>query len=382
MQRSLLTLTARNTLIIRITCVYWLISKIICWKVWTIDRLFPVIPPFDFLVAPNFIHISLLIISLAALVLLFFLPENRLLMTVILVAEICSCLFDQNRWQPWEYQNIMILLVFVINRKNEKNILPVIAFIIASTYFYSGLSKFNPAFLRYVWYKLTLVQLLHLKYAVARGMWVYHAGYLMGVTELLASIGLFFQRTKKIAAIFLIAMHVLIILVFGPTGINYDTIIWPWNIAMMAYLYIFFIYDNKTFTINAKALKFSWNKLVFILFAIMPAFSFIDRWDFFLSSSLFSARPVEMYICIKKHSINEVLKPYYVQNQNFYICGNEYDEVNVRAWAFDEMKVPAYPEMRACKSIMHELQKRYPDLEAVYVAYPYIKGDKLRTELK
>ena len=381
MQISTTSLTPKMKLFIRLTCVFWLVSKLICWKLWTIDRLLPVVPPFDFLSAPGFIHIFLFVVSLLAMGILFFIPSNRLLIITIIITEILSCLLDQNRWQPWEYQNIIVFFVLLINRKNEKNTFTVIAFIIAAIYFYSGLSKFNPVFLRYVWYKLALVQLMHVNHSLAKNIWVYHAGYLMGVIELLASIGLFFSKTRKASAIVLIAMHILIIFVFGPTGIDYDTIIWPWNVVMMIYLYLFFI-QTKEESNYFTSLKFSWNKLIFILFAIMPAFSFIDRWDFFLSSSLFSARPVEMYICVKKNSPNQILKPYYVQDQNRYICDTSYNEVNVRAWSFEEIKVPAYPEMRVCESIKKKLQEKYPDLNAVYVAYPYVKGDKPRTELK
>lgn len=62
---------------IRITCLFWLVAKIICWRLWLSDRLFPLVPPFDFLVAPEYVHQGLFILSLAGLLLLLIFPIKK-----------------------------------------------------------------------------------------------------------------------------------------------------------------------------------------------------------------------------------------------------------------------------------------------------------------
>jgi len=46
------------------------------------------------------------------------------------------------------------------------------------------------------------------------------------------------------------------------------------------------------------------------------------------------------------------------------------------------MEVPAYPELRVYKSIKQQLLKRYPDLDATFIVYPFLNGKKNSMELK
>ena len=46
----------------KLTCLFWLIAKILSYKLWIADRFFPIIPPFNFLlIIPNFIHTILFV---------------------------------------------------------------------------------------------------------------------------------------------------------------------------------------------------------------------------------------------------------------------------------------------------------------------------------
>ena len=56
-------------LLIKITAVFWLVAKVMCWKLWLSNRLFPIIPPFEF--SPNLsngFHFTLFAISIIGLV--------------------------------------------------------------------------------------------------------------------------------------------------------------------------------------------------------------------------------------------------------------------------------------------------------------------------
>src|SRR5258708_59506 len=146
MSFSNLSILSKKIIVTRLICFFWLIAKVISWKVWLADRLFPIVPPFNFLFVPSFVHLLLFIFSLLALIALFILPSKRFLQISIIIIEILACLLDQNRWQPWEYQYIFIIIALVINYKNDKNAISVIAFISVAIYFYSGLSKMNAVF--------------------------------------------------------------------------------------------------------------------------------------------------------------------------------------------------------------------------------------------
>jgi hypothetical protein len=373
------SLASKKIIVTKLICFFWLIAKAISWKAWLADRLFPVVPPFNFLFVPSAVHLVLFILSLLALCALLLFPVNRILLVSVLIIEILSCLLDQNRWQPWEYQYIFIMLASVINYKNEKSAVSVIAFIFISVYFFSGSGKINPVFAISTHSKIVHSGIFPASNSVAYNWVEYHIGYAFGVIEVLLSIGLLFQPFKKISAIFLILMHLLILAVFGPFGLNYDRIIWPWNIMMMLILYLFFISDI-TVSVSFQSIKFGWNKLIIVLFGILPILNFFGYWDFYLSASLFSSKPPDMYIYIHRPGSSQVLHPFFTDHKN-EILNDSTSAINVRAWSFREMEVPAYPEMRIYKSIREQLLKRYPDMNATFVVYFYIHGRKIRTVL-
>jgi len=366
-------LNEKTNWLIRLTCLFWIASKLICWKLWLADRLFPLIPPFDFLHLPANMHYVLFGFSLTTLVLLMISPKKRSLQIAVIVIEIISCLLDQNRWQPWEYQYIFTLFIFVANKKDEASIKPVLIFLLASIYFYSGLGKINPVFLQSIWYNLLLSKNFGVSYALAHNRWIYHAGYLLGLIEIILGLGLLFKRTRKIASILLISMHILILIVFGPFGLNYDRVIWPWNISMIGYLIILMKDSEEQFSF--KSLELRWNPLIVVLFGVMPLLSLFGWWDYFLSSSLFSSRPTDMYMCVP---INEKIPLYEYADEGKSPCDSTLGMINVRSWAFEELNAPGYPQRRVYVKMKEQLEKKYPGLNATYYIYSYKNGKKVK----
>jgi hypothetical protein len=376
-----LTVVSKKIIVTRLICFFWFVAKVISWKVWLADRLFPVVPPFSFLFVPSAVHLILFIFSLLALFALLIFPLNRVFQVTVIVIEVLTCLLDQNRWQPWEYQYIFIILALIINNRNDKNAVSAIAFIFISVYLFSGIGKLNPVFSIFVRNKMVLSGIFHVSSSTVYEWLIYHTGYILGFIEILLGIGLCFQRSKKASAIFLIIMHLLILAILGPFGINYDRIIWPWNVVMIIILYVFFM-CNTPVSISFQSIKQGWNKLIIVCFGILPVLNFFGYWDFFLSSGLFSLKPPEMYICIHNPGSSKILDLYLDRNKNKFLCDSNSALLDVRAWSFREMQVPAYPEVRIYKNIKEQLLKRYPDMNATFIVYPYFNGRKTRIELK
>ncbi len=381
MSLKVLYIISKRVMLTRLVCAFWIIAKIISWKVWVITRLFPVVPPFSFLFVPSFIHIILFSLSLLTLSLLLFHPSKTLLQWSLIVIEFLSCLLDQNRWQPWEYQYIFIILALIINKKNDTNAFTTIVFILITFYFFSGINKCNAVFSKDVLHQLSQARIITSGNFYLYNLITYHLGCIAGSIEILLGIGLIFYRFRKWTAIFLIIMHLLIIAIFGPFGINYDVIIWPWNILMIAILYLFFL-SNHPVLINFNSLLKGWNKLYIILFGILPILNFFGYWDFYLSASLFSYKPPDMYICVHNFKKEKALNHFALQNENKNLCDSNSILINVRSWSFDELKVPAYPETRVYKNIKEQLLKRFPDMDATFIEYIYTDGKKIKTEIK
>jgi len=108
-------------ILIRIIALFWFLTKIWGYKTWITDRLYPVIPVFDFFkFIPNYLHIILFVISLILLLLILFGKKNLAFLISFFVIELFSCLLDTVRWQPWEYMYLSAFLVFIINFHKPK----------------------------------------------------------------------------------------------------------------------------------------------------------------------------------------------------------------------------------------------------------------------
>jgi hypothetical protein len=378
---SNLSIVSKKIIVTRIICIFWLMAKIISSKLWLEDRLFPIVPPLHFLHAPAAIHLILFVFSLATIFSLIIFPSSRLLQLCILIIEVLSCLLDQNRWQPWEYQYIFIILVLFINYKKDENAISSICFILACAYIFSGIGKMNPAFSKNIHDEINLSITTHINNSYLCNFIIFHNGYLLGIIETFLGIGLFFGQTKKFAAVMLIVMHLLIFAFYGPLGKNYDTIIWPWNIAMILILYIFFI-RNPSVSIIFHSIKKGWNKVFIIVFSMLPFLNLFGYWDFYLSSSLFSYKTPIMNICIHNKGKSKVLQRFFVDYKNEFLCDSNSKILNITGWAYKEMSVPPYPELRVYENIRSQLLQRYPNMVADFIIDKYVDGKIVRIKLK
>lgn len=372
---------AKTILVTRIICLCWLVAKIISSKLWLADRIFPVIPPFDFLHVSQAVHLIFYVISLACIAAILIFPSKRILLFSVIVVELISCSLDQNRWQSWEYQYIFIILVLLINRKKERVALNSIAFIFISIYFFSGLSKMNVAFSQYLQHQLVSLGIFKVKSSYSYNLLLYHLGYLLGLIEMLLGIGLSFKRTMKVAAILLICMHLGILIFLGPFGINYNAIIWPWNVAIILCIYQLFINRNSV-VLSLRALTTGFNKIFVLVFGLLPLLNFFGYWDYFLSSSLYSYKPPQMYICIHNTEYNKALSPFYSTKVNTFMCDSNSTLLSIWSWSMQEMNVPAYPEIRVYKKLKDQLLLRYPNMHATFIVFEYKYGETKRIELK
>ncbi len=364
------------TLIMRLICIFWLTAKFISWKVWIKDRQFPLVPVFDWLNWPSLFHYILFVCSIALIVFLVFKPFNKIILIALLITELLSCVADQNRWQPWEYQYLFSILICIINFKDHKKIIGCIAFVMAATYIYSGIGKLNEGYLTLVWENIFLKKIFKVSETSMQQSIVHYAGYITAIAETIFAAGLFFSKTKKTAAWGMIFMHLLILYAIGPLGINYNTVVWPWNILMILLLYIVFI-KNQSLPINMALLWQGWNKVVLICWGILPALNYVGLWDSYLSSRLYSGGLPLMAICLKDAGEIDELQPYLSKKDTYHLC-NGAAMVNMQIWAMKEMNVPPYPEMRVYKKVEADWPNTHPGSSAGFVYYFFWKQKQIQ----
>jgi hypothetical protein len=357
----------KSTLLLQIISICWLLSKLISWRVWTTYRVLPTTTFFELLDSvPAIIHNLLFVISIVLMIAIFF-KRNQLLIISLLLLELLSCLLDQTRLQPWEYQYIFILMAYIINKNRPDRIPALVVLILASTYFYSGINKLDPAFLKTIWGNTLLRFFFEHHPRIWHLNWLYYSGYFIGIIEIIAGLGLLFKQTQVKAAIFLIAMHLVILLLFSPLALNFNKVILPWNATLLLYLYVIFLRGEPQVSVY-EPIGFKWNWLFILFWVILPALSFVGLWDRALSSNLYSGRMPQMFIYIDNIKACKELLPFCAKQT---VAGRA--KLNVGRWALMETNTPGYMDMRAYRIIERKLIAKYPGAGFKFV---YINNKK------
>ncbi|MGZ4049424.1 MAG: hypothetical protein ACXVNN_08670, partial [Bacteroidia bacterium] len=355
----------------RVTAIACLASMLLCYKLWLNERPFPLSPVFDFL--PTFHHpvdfiLLGLVSTLLILISIFRNPQKYIIAFLFLALTLA--LFDQNRWQPWFYQ--YVLMFFVVSFfnfrcddiKHQNAIVTIFKLMIGAVYFWSGLQKLNPNFLTdtFPWLMEPITD--HMK---ANSIDHFKLlGHLFPLIETGAGIGLFIKPIQKISSGLIIFMHLFILFVVGPFGHNYNPVVWPWNIAMMFFVLILF-YKKESFNPEFIRSMFRYHslKVVTILFVMMPLFNFFNLWDSYLSNNLYSGNTANGIIYVSdnvKAKLPEEIKQYAIGQMN-------QNQITIKYWCMQELGVPAYPEKRNFAAVTKTFYKYAKDSSEIYLMF-------------
>jgi hypothetical protein len=336
---------------------------LICWKLWfPIDREFPMISAFSWLdfsigtVGDGILSLALLIALVFVLI-----NKNRKLAIIMTL----SCLFvlaleDINRFQPWVYtQGAILTLIYFYKQGRENAIQSGVMLVVALVYIWSGIQKLNLGFLRdtFPW----ILSAFGLDFQNDPGQPLDSFNYLFSIVPILEfSIGLFLliSKTRKIGIIIGLLMHLFILLSLGPTGHNWNIIVFPWNLSLILLLILF--HSPKEHIKIIKGIKsLRLNYVILILFGLMPILNFIGYWDDTLSATMYSGTHsnVAFYFDTKsKPELPKFRKAGTVVTENSE-SGCSISKTWFMYWSVYDIKVPFYPANRYYKRFGRKLCK-------------------------
>lgn len=350
MQKAVASKSKLN-LLIRLLFLAWIITKLISLKLWMGDRYFPLVPISDYLLEiPAWVHLALYASSMALMFLSVFKPSKSVIWLIVAL-EVASCLLDQNRWQPWEYQFLFFVSSFAVFKRDEDKISSWLI-ILVSTYFFGGFFKLNAAFIHDTWQYLILMKWLHL---APGNIWLLRFGYMLPLLEITAGVLLMIPRFRKAAAWIIISMHIFILILLGPAGLNINAVVWSWNIFLAITVYVLFFQKTE----NALRLSFSLHPfLVFMLVVwwIMPWFQSFGFWDKYLSSVLYGGGVEQLFICTHNDEALSKASPYRLDKTGTVPCA---PVIPVYKWGMYEMKTAPYPERRVTRKIIEYWNRNY-----------------------
>ncbi len=357
--------------VLRLLFTCWLLTKLLCYDLWMGDRFFPLLPVNDLLLHLSaLVHTILFWASATAMVLALWRPVTTLV-CVVVIAELLSCILDQNRWQPWEYQ-FLFMAASVLFFQNKLFINTAWQLLIAALYFFSGLSKLNPAFIHDIWNGLLLRNWLGIQ---SNNVWIFRAGYLLPLIEMGAGAALLTGRFYKWAMAILILMHIGILYIFGPLGFNQNVVIWPWNILMPLLLVLVFF--RQPFAYDRLFFKKRFAFVLVLCWMVLPLLHLAGRWDHYLSFTMYSGGVPQLYICTSDAAALQRMAPFMGNRKNGMIpCRYP---IAAYDWGVKAMKTSPYPEKRAFKEIARQWKQWFPGADATF--YIYTSGFKPTVEI-
>ena len=366
-----LNLDSIPTIILRFTIIAWFISKLLCYRLWLSDRIYPIVPTIEFgFQIPGIVHTIFYIGSLIAILFLYLKPNKWQLYLVLFVIEVASCLLDQTRLQAWEYQYVLMLVIFLTNWKQSDRIISLIVFLLCCTYIYSGICKWNPVFVQTFWQITILQNLLHVPTLIVNNRLVHQFGYALPGIEILGGILIVFDRTKRLGAGLLILMHLFTLLILGPFGINYNNTVWSWNLVMMVYLFLIGFGQQSVPLKSILSRKFLVNLPMLILLFVMPLFGFIEKWPYFFSFSLYSYKAKQLVISFEANSENiHLFEPYFEEKRGYTWANKNSRQVILQNWAMIEINSPPSPEDDYYIKFKEAFFNKFPSEKATFFLY-------------
>ncbi len=348
-------ITQRLQLIKLIVLAGLLVSVLLSLNLWAGQRWFPKVPViegFSGLTAPyDFISVAVLF----SLLFVCFFSRSRKPVWCLLLFCLYLCFEDQNRLQPWffNYLFILFILQFYKQRVDESNnfisVFMCLQILVALIYIFSGLQKFNAFFATdtFPWLIDPLKSILNTKQLALLSK----AGKLVPWIELFTGIGLLIKPLRFIALPLVIIMHVFILLMLGPAGRSFNYVIWPWNIVMI--LLCLLLYSNvkqeRFFDISFLFKHISFY-LVMLVMLILPVFSFSNKYDSYLSSSLYSGNTHGCKLILSDRAYSKL--PLYIRA--YVVRNSDYNLLYIKQWAMAELNTPCVPEYR----IFEKVQER------------------------
>lgn len=328
---------------IRCFMAAWIAMKLISLPLWLTTRHFPIVPVTDSLnIIPGWVHFILLICSLALMALTVFQPK-QMIAGIVIGLEILSCVLDQNRWQPWEYQFIFFTLAYLM-LKTENEISIGWKIVLTGTYFFGGFYKLTPEFIHDIWQYQVLNKWLHIN---TSNQWLLRLGYAIPLFEMLTGLLLYVPKWKRAAASLLVGMHLFILIWLGPVGLNMNPVVWPWNLALATALYVLFIYKPE----RSAEQQFHFKPgLLFLLLCwwVMPWFQRAG-WDKYFSSVLYSGGVEQLMICTDNPVALSTASPYRIDGSGTIPCASV---VPMLQWGLHDLNAPPCMEPRVFRKMI------------------------------
>jgi hypothetical protein len=362
----------RVVLLRRTMAAFGLALVALTWRLWTPQTVFPQVP---FIQAAIIVPAAFQWVGLAAMLAGLFAalaarPTRRMAAIGLLLfaaSTLGMAILDQHRLQPWAYQFSLIAVVLALTAPSAA--IPLLRLLIVGFYFHSGLTKCDVTFLH------ALGQQFLAALAGVAGLsvdpWSQQAkmlgAALFPAGEMLVAVGLVFTVTRRAALVGAVVMHLLLLAILGPWGLDHKPGVLVWNAYFIVQDIVLFIpsmrlralptVDQATPMERPRA---PWALAALVWAAVLLPFLAPTCWfDLWPSWGLYASNAEHTTLFVHRlarDSLPRDLQP--------FLEGDADPEVpwlafRIDRWSLDTLAAPLYPQNRFQLGVAEALVTRY-----------------------
>ena len=308
---------------------------------------YPLIPVFE-----SMVGIPILVDWLAAAGLIvgwvLFIRWVHLGAAVVLACGVFSLALDQHRIQPWHFQLLVFAGVSALAMQGDR-VRWLRAFVI-SIYVYSAIGKLDYEFLHTIGPQF-VQQILAFFGNEVEPKAAMNLAIVLPMIELLFAVGLCLKLTRGIAASGMFLVHVGLVAVLGPLGLNHSPGVVLWNCHFAILVILLFIRMPSGFGGEVAPGKFfdrwpNWCIGAFLLpIMFLPLVERLGYWDHWPSWALYAPHSSRTEMQVAAHRVGDL--PIQLSELMPPVDeGTLWMRVPVSEWSLNAVGVPVYPQAR------------------------------------
>ena len=177
--------------------------------------------------------------------------------------------------------------------------------VLIGIYLWSGIHKFNSNFIDLTFTNI-LTNLFQIKNEKIINI-IRYSGYLVPIIEVFIAVALTIPKLRTLGVLLVVSVHTFILVYLSPLGVDDNSIVYPWNIAMILLTaLLFYKQKNDAASIIQGSIQMKLlSVLLIVLVLILPLLNFINKWDSYLSFSLYSDKITLHYAAIENTQLNK-----------------------------------------------------------------------------
>ncbi|HQQ94228.1 MAG TPA: hypothetical protein PLQ93_06720 [Bacteroidia bacterium] len=333
-----------------------MVSMLLSLPLWSGDRDFPLVP-----VWPGFVlglPLNWIILIATLLCFLFALVSHfqRIFLTLAMLLSILLVCADINRLQHWYYlyTSMLGILLFYNGRVDNPNTFQaffvVLQLMLASVYFFNGLSQLNPYFVENSF--TPLIRPIQGWMSERQFGFFVRLGFLSPWCLMLTGLGLLIRSVRFLAISLALITHVLlaVFLLPGIDGNNYP--LWASNLEFPVFLLLLFSGNvgSKYFSPAFLLQKLIFYP-VFVLYLTLPFFNRLGFWPDYFSSNYRSGNGLVVKIRLSESAfakLPETLQTYCKRDNFVY-------NFDYRTWSENELYAECFPNPGVFQAVYQSL---------------------------